>query len=48
MARETLAFKNNYSLSLESVSKGHHVYKETWNPYKREKLMCSHDKQEET
>ena len=26
---------------------GHHVYKETWNPYKEEKLMCNHDKQEE-
>ena len=47
MARATLAFKNNYSLSVESVIRGHHVYKETWNPYKGEKLMCNHDKREE-
>ena len=47
MARATLAFKNNYSLSVESVIRGHRVYKETWNPYKGEKLMCNHDKREE-
>ena len=47
MARATLAFKNNYSLSVESVIRGYHVYKETWNPYKGEKLMCNHDKREE-
>ena len=47
MARATLAFKNNYSLSLESVITGHHIYKETRNPYKGDKLMRSHDKQEE-
>ena len=46
MARATLAFKNNYSLSVESVIRGHHVYKETWNLYKREKLMCNHYKRE--
>ena len=45
MARETLAFKNNYLLPVESV-RGHHVYKETWNLYKGERLMCSHDRQE--
>ena len=27
--------------------RGHHVYKETWNPLKGEKLMCNHDKREE-
>ena len=42
-----MAFKNNYSLSVESVIRDHHVYKETWNPYKGEKLMCYYDKQEE-
>ena len=47
MARATLAFKNNYSLSVESVIRGHHVYKETWNPYKGEKLMCNHGKREQ-
>ena len=47
MARATLAFKNNYSLSVESVIRGHRVYKETWNPHKGEKLMCNHDKREE-
>ena len=47
MARATLAFKNNYSLSVESVIRGHHVYKETWNPYKGEELICNHDKREE-
>ena len=47
MARATLAFKNNYSRSVESVIRGHHVYKETWNPYKGEKLMCNYDKREE-
>ena len=26
MARATLAFKNNYSLSVESVIRGHYVY----------------------
>ena len=46
-ARATLAFKNNYSLSVASVIRDHHVYKETWNPYKGEKLMCYYDKQEE-
>ena len=46
MARATLAFKNNYSLSVESVIRGHQVYKETWNLYKGEKLMCIHDKRE--
>ena len=25
----------------------HHIYKETWSPYNREKLMCNHDKLEE-
>ena len=39
MAKATLAFKNNYSLSVD---------KETWNPYKGEKLMCNHDKREES
>ena len=34
MARATLAFKNNYLLSVESVIRGHHVYKETWNSIK--------------
>ena len=47
MAKATLAFINNYSMSLESVIRGHHVHKETWNPYKGEKLMCNHDKREE-
>ena len=47
MARATLAFKNNYSRSVESVIRGHHVYKETWNPYKGEKLMCNYDKRED-
>ena len=51
MVRATLAFKNNYSLSVENVMqnecRGHHVYKETWNPYKGEKLMCNHDKREQ-
>ena len=47
MARSALDFKNNYSLSVESVLRGHHVYKETWNPYKGEKLMSNHDKREE-
>ena len=47
MARATLAFKNNYSLPGGSVIRGHHPYKETCNPYKGEKLMCNHDKQEE-
>ena len=46
MARATLDFKNNYSLSVESVIRGHHAYKETLNPYKGGKLMCNHDKQE--
>ena len=48
MARTTLDFKNNYSLSVESVIRGHHVYKETWNPSNGEKLMSNHDKREET
>ena len=48
MARATLALKNNYSLSVESVVIDYHVYKETWNLYKGEKLMCNHDKREET
>ena len=47
MARATLAFKNDCSLSVKSVIRGHHVYKEIWNLYKREKLMCNHDKREE-
>ena len=47
MARATLGFNNNYLLSVESVIRGHHVYKETWNPYKGEKLMCNYDKREE-
>ena len=46
MERVTLAFKNNYSLSVESMIRGHHVYKETGNPYKGEKLMFNHDKRE--
>ena len=46
MARKTLSFKNN-SLSVESVIRGHHVYKETLNLYKGGKLMCNHDKREE-
>ena len=41
-----MSFKNN-SLSVESVIRGHHVYKETWNLYKGGKLMCNHDKREE-
>ena len=48
MAKVTLAFKNNYSLSAESVIRDHHVYKKTWNPYKGEKLMSNHGKREET
>ena len=47
MARATLAFKNYYSLPVESVITGHHMYKETWNPYKVEKLTCNHDKRED-
>ena len=47
MARATLAFKSNYSLSVESVIRGHHVYKETLNLYKEEKLMRDHYKREE-
>ena len=47
MVRATLDFKSNYSLSVESVVRGHHVNKETWNPYKVEKLMCNHNKREE-
>ena len=47
MARAKLAFKSNYSLSVESVTRGDHVYKETWNPYKGRKLMCNHGKREE-
>ena len=47
MARATLAFKNNYSLSVESVIRCHHLYKETGNLYKGEKVMYNHDKQEE-
>ena len=47
MARATLAFKNNYSLSVESLIRSHQVYKETWNPHKGEKLMCNHNKREE-
>ena len=47
MARATVDFKNNYSLSVESVTRGHHVHKETWNPHKEEKLMCNHEKREE-
>ena len=27
--------------------RGHHVYKETWNPYKGERLKCNHDKRKE-
>ena len=46
METATLAFKNNYSLSVESVISGHQVYKETWNLYKAEKLMCNHDKRQ--
>ena len=47
MARATLAFKSNYSLSVESVTWGHHICKETWNSYKGEKLMCNYEKWEE-
>ena len=47
MARATLTFKNNYSLSVKSLIKSHHIYKEAWNPYKGEKLICNHDKQNE-
>ena len=47
MARATLAFKNNYSLSVESLIRVHHVYNETWNPYNGEKLIRNHDKREE-
>ena len=47
MARVTLAFTNNCSLSVDSVVRDHQVYKETWNPYNEEKLMCNHDKREE-
>ena len=36
MARATLGFNNNYSLSVESLIRGHHVYKETWNRIKEE------------
>ena len=42
-----LAFKNNYLLSAENVIKGHHLYKETRNPSRGEKLMYNHDKQEQ-
>ena len=47
MARATLDFKNSYLLSVESVIRDHHVSKETWNPYKGEKLMCNHGNREE-
>ena len=47
MVRATLAFKNIYSLSVECVIRGHHLYKETWNPYQGKKLMCNHDKRVE-
>ena len=47
MARATLAFKNNYSLSVESLIRVHHVHKEIWNPYNGEKLIRNHDKREE-
>ena len=47
MARTILAFQNNYLLSVENVIRSHHAYKETWNPYKGEKLMGNHDKREE-
>ena len=48
MTQSTLDFKNNYSLSAESVIRGHRVYKETWNQCKGEKQMHNHDKQEQT
>ena len=35
---------NNYTMSVESVIRSHHVYKLTWNPYTREKLIRNHDK----
>ena len=47
MARATVTFKNKYPLSVESVIRGHYLYKETWNPHKEEKLVCNHDKREE-
>ena len=42
-----MTFKSNYSLSVESAIRGDHVYKETWNPYKGEKLMCNYEKRGE-
>lgn len=47
MARTTQRFKCDYTLSVESVIRGHHVYKEMWNPSKGEKLKCMHDTREE-
>ena len=47
LARVSLTFKNNYLLLVESVIRGHHVYKEARNPYRGEKLMCNHDKRQE-
>ena len=47
MVQSTLDFKNNYSLSAESVIRDHRVYKETWNQCKGEKQMHNHDKREE-
>ena len=48
MARAIMAFKSNYSLSVKTVVRDHHVYKEIWNLYKGEKLMCNYEKWEET
>ena len=47
MARTTQKFRYEYILSVESVIRGHHVYKETWNPSKGEKLNCMHDARKE-
>ena len=48
MARAIMAFKSNYSLSVKTVVRDHHVYKEIWNLYKGEKLMCNYEKWEGT
>ena len=35
----------SYSLSVQGAERGQHVYKQTWNPYKGEKLIYNHENQ---
>lgn len=47
MARVEKTFRKTYFLEMESIVRGHHIYKTVWSPRFGEKLFCRHDEREE-